>query len=223
MTTVDLDKNPLRDLNGRLHDDPPPQVAVTNPAGRHSVAVGIDADVEVSINGHVGYYCGGMNKRATIKVSGNAGPGVAENMMSGVVDVSGNASQYAGASAHGGTLIIRGDASSRCGISMKGVDIIVAGDVGHLSAFMAQTGHLVVCGNAGDHLGDSLYEAIIFVRGSVGDLGADCVEKEMTPGHLAKLESLLATAGLDIEPKEFKRYGSARKLYHFDIDHADAY
>jgi len=223
MTTIDLDKDPLRSLNGRLHNDPPKQVEVANPGGGHSVAVGIDADIEISIDGHVGYYCGGMNKRATIKVNGNAGPGVAENMMSGVVDVSGNASQYAGASAHGGTLIIRGDASSRCGISMKGVDIIVGGDVGHLSAFMAQTGHLVVCGNAGDHLGDSLYEAIIFVRGEVGELGADCIEKEMRPEHYTRLESLLGAAGLDFEPKEFKRYGSARKLYHFNIDHADAY
>ena len=32
--------------------------------------------------GHVGYYCAGMNKRATVRVRGNAGVGLAEDMIS---------------------------------------------------------------------------------------------------------------------------------------------
>ena len=83
-------------------------MTVNNPGGQHSIAVGIDADIDVTVNGHVGYYCGGMNKRARITVAGHAGPGVAENMMSGQVRVNGNASQYAGASGHGGTLVVDG-------------------------------------------------------------------------------------------------------------------
>src|ERR1700744_4814568 len=107
---------------------------------------------------------------------------------------------------------------------MKGVDIVVKGSVGHMSAFMAQSGNLVVCGDAGDALGDSIYEARLFVRGAVKSLGADCVEKEMRPEHIEILTGLLAKAGIaDAEPSEFKRYGSARKLYNFNIDNADAY
>ena len=104
-----------------------------------------------------------------------AGPGVAENMMSGTVIIDGDASQYAGATGHGGLLVIKGNASSRCGISMKGIDIVVFGNIGHMSAFMAQSGNLVVLGDAGDALGDSLYEARLFVRGSVKSLGSDCI------------------------------------------------
>ena len=59
------------------------------PGGRHAIAVGLDADYEVEIEGHVGYYCAGMNKRATVRVRGNCGVGVAENMMSGPVVVDG--------------------------------------------------------------------------------------------------------------------------------------
>ena len=44
----------------------------------------------VLIAGHVGFYCGGMNQEARITVDGHAGPGVAENMMSGSVRVRGN-------------------------------------------------------------------------------------------------------------------------------------
>ena len=124
---------------------------------------------------------------------------------------------------HGGTLIIEGDASARCGISMKGVDIVVAGNVGHMSAFMAQKGRLVICGDAGDFLGDSIYEARIYVRGKVGELGADCIEKEMTAEHVKELAELLSSTGVEATAGEFRRYGSARKLYNFNIDNADDY
>ena len=106
---------------------------------------------------------------------------------------------------------------------MKGTDIVVTGSVGHMGAFMAQQGRLVICGDAGDFLGDSLYEAIIFVAGKVGKLGADCIEKEMTARHLESLAGLLMDSAIDADPAGFRRYGSARKLYHFNIDHASEY
>jgi glutamate synthase domain-containing protein 3 len=228
MRTVDLAKTPLRELNLDLHrqKDGANEASweVLNPRGAHAVAVGVDAPIAVDVKGSVGYYCGGMNKNATITVHGSAGPGVAENMMSGKVVIKGDASQYAGATGRGGLLVIEGNASSRCGISMKGIDIVVRGNIGHMSAFMAQSGHLVVLGDAGDALGDSIYEAKLFVRGKVKSLGADCIEKEMRPEHHKELEKLLADAGIkDVKTSEFKRYGSARKLYNFNIDNADAY
>lgn len=225
--TVDLAETPLRELNERLHAASgadrvgPRSWRVINPGGRHSVAVGIDAPIEVVIEGHVGYYCAGMNKEATVRVRGNCGVGVAENIMSGTVVVEGNASQSAAASGRGGMVVIEGDASARCGISIKGVDVVVRGSVGHLSAFMAQKGRMVVCGDAGEALGDSLYEARIYVRGEVAGLGADCVLKEMRDEHRAELAGLLERAGAgDLEVGEFRRYGSARRLYNFQVDQA---
>ncbi len=228
MRTIDLSKVTLRDLNQDLHRQAEgtneTEWEVINPRGHHAVAVGVDATVNINIKGHVGYYCAGMNKKATITVHGSAGPGVAENMMSGRVVIKGDASQYAGATGRGGLLVIEGNASSRCGISMKGIDIVVRGNIGHMSAFMAQSGHLVVLGDAGDALGDSIYEAKLFVRGAVKSLGADCIEKDMRPEHHTELAALLEKAGVDgVKTSEFKRYGSARKLYTFNIDNADAY
>ena len=228
MPVFDLSTTPLRELNSALHalaqgaNDT--QFEVINPRGSHSVAVGVDAAVNVDVKGSVGYYCAGMNDGGTITVHGSAGSGVAENMMSGTVVIEGDASQYAGATGRGGLLVIKGNAASRCGISMKGIDIVVHGNIGHMSAFMGQSGHLVVLGDAGDALGDSLYEAKLFVRGKVKSLGADCIEKEMRPEHIAVLAELLEKAGVsDVKPEEFTRYGSARKLYNFNIDNADAY
>ncbi len=227
MQTYDLEANGLRGLNATLQSQATEtnqtSWEVVNPKGSHAIAVGLDAPIEVTVKGSTGYYCAGMNQQATVKVEGSVGPGVAENMMSGQVIVDGDASQYAGATGHGGLLVIKGNASSRCGISMKGIDIVVHGNIGHMSAFMAQAGNLVVCGDAGDALGDSLYEARLFVRGSVKSLGADCIEKEMRPEHLDILRNLLDRAGSDAKPEEFKRYGSARQLYNFDIDNSAAY
>ena len=196
---------------------------IDNPMGTHSIGVGLEGAPRITINGHVGFYCGGMNDGAEIEIHGHAGPGVAENMMSGRVHVHGNASQSAGASGWGGLLQIDGDASSRCGISMKGIDIVVRGNVGHMSAFMAQSGNLVVCGDAGADLGDSIYEARLFVAGDVKGLGADCVEKEMRDEHIAILLTLLEQTGVEEDPVRFRRFGSARKLYHFNVDHAADY
>ncbi|MCU9850638.1 GXGXG domain-containing protein [Defluviimonas sp. WL0024] len=227
MQTFDLSKSSLRELNATLHAQKAStnQTAweIANPRGHHAIAVGLDAPIEVTVKGSTGYYCAGMNKQATVVVKGSAGPGVAENMMSGTVIVEGDASQYAGATGNGGLLVIKGNASSRCGISMKGIDIVVFGNIGHMSAFMAQSGNLVVLGDAGDALGDSLYEARLFVRGSVKSLGADCIEKEMRPEHLEILRELIERSGAPARPEEFKRYGSARRLYNFHIDNASAY
>lgn len=227
MQTIDLEAQSLRVLNSTLQaqNDDTNQTSweIVNPKGSHAIAVGLDAPIEVTVKGSTGYYCGGMNKQATINVVGSAGPGVAENMMSGTVVIEGDASQYAGATGHGGLLVIKGNASSRCGISMKGIDIVVHGNIGHMSAFMAQSGNLVVCGDAGDALGDSLYEARLFVRGKVKSLGADCIEKEMRPEHIEILKDLLERGQCDAKPEEFRRYGSARKLYNFDVDNAADY
>ncbi len=225
---IDLAETPVRSLNAALHglggDTNQTLWRVVNPRGQHAVAVGVDAPVRIEIAGHAGYFCAGMNQGATIVIDGNAGNGVAENMMSGRVQVRGNASAAAGATAHGGLLVIEGNAAARCGISMKGVDIVVGGNVGHMSAFMAQAGTLTVLGDAGDSLGDSIYEAQIFVRGKVASLGADCVEKPMRAAHLAALRARLDAAGFsDVDTTAFKRYGSARRLYHFHVDNAGEY
>ena len=226
--TFDLSRVPLREVNQFLHREalnkPQLQVTIENPNGAHAIAVGLNTPVEVTIEGHAGYYAAGMNQLASVTINGSAGTGVAENMMSGKVHVKGFASNAAGATAQGGLLVIDGDAGLRCAISLKGADVVVGGSVGSFSAFMAQAGNLVVLGDAGEALGDSLYEARIFVRGSVKSLGADCVEQPMGDSERQVLAELLARAGhADVDPSAFKLFGSARTLYNFHVDNAGAY
>ena len=228
MIKLNLKKDSLRKVNELLQNldqkSNDRSFKIINPDGNHAICAGLKEEMDVTIDGHVGYYCAGMNMKADVTVNGNVGTGVAENMMSGSVHVKGNASQSAGATAHGGTLIVDGDTSSRCGISMKGIDIIVKGSVGHMSAFMAQSGNLVICGDAGDALGDSIYEAKIFIKGEPKSLGADCEKKNMNKKDQDLLKSLLKKASIDENQlTHFKMYGSARKLYNFNIDNVSEY
>jgi glutamate synthase domain-containing protein 3 len=224
-TRLDLAQVGRREINRLLHEARSGQFLIANPRGAHAVAAGLDGDLDITIDGHVGYYCAGMNKGARVTINGNASTGVAENMMSGRVHVTGDASQSAGATGCGGLLVIDGNASTRCGISLRGLDIVVKGSVGNTAAFMAQAGNLVVLGDTGDALGDSIYEARLYVRGKVKSLGTDCIEKPMREEHKQTLRRLLDAAGCggDVRVEDFRRYGSARKLYNFHIDNLGSY
>jgi glutamate synthase domain-containing protein 3 len=225
---LDFKKSSLRKINSFLQNidfkNNKRDFTIKNPSGEHAICAGLKENMLVKINGHVGYYCGGMNKKANIIIEGNAGTGLGENMMSGTIHVKGNTSQSTGATAHGGTIIVDGDASSRCGISMKGVDIIVKGSVGHMSCFMAQAGTLLVCGNAGEALGDSIYETVIYIAGKPKSLGVDCIEKKITKTDIEKIKNLLKQGNIKkLKPSNFKKFGSARKLYNFNIDNVSDY
>ena len=121
--------------------------------------------------------------------------------------------------------MIHGDASARCGISLKGADIVVRGSVGHMAAFMAQKGCLVVCGDAGESLGDSLYEARLYVRGSGRRASARTASRRRcaTSTSLRCVRCSTAAGIDDVDPGEFRRYGSARRLYNFHVDNLGAY
>ena len=202
------------------------EFVIDNPAGAHNVAVGLDAPVQVTVDGHVGYYAAGMNQQAEITIDGNAGTGVAENMMSGTVWVKGNASQSAGATAHGGLLVIEGNAAARCGISMKGVDIVVGGNVGHMSAFMAQAGRLVVRGDAGEALGDSIYEAR-HLRARRRRVAGRRLRRQGDARRAPRTNSASLLEGRRFRGRRHRAPTPATarraRLYHFHVDNAASY
>lgn len=218
MVTLSCAELPVREINRRLRELPDgTAVRITEPRGRHNLAVGLRHRLDITIEGNAGYYIGGLCDGPDIVVDGFVGWGVGENLMSGTVRVLGNASESAAASAHGGVVSIAGDASSRAGISLKGGTLVVAGDVGHMSGFMAQAGIMLVGGDAGEALGDSLYEAVIYVGGTVRTLGADARVEDLTDEDVLKVKKLVDVTGFDhIEAQNVTRIGSARQLYNFD-------
>jgi glutamate synthase domain-containing protein 3 len=222
---LDLAELSVREVNAALRDVAPgASVRLLSARGQHNLAVGLDADISVDIEGPAGYYAGGLGKQARVTVHGPAGWGAGENLMSGSVVVHGNASQSAAASAHGGLVVVHGDASLRAGISLKGGTLAVAGSVGRYCGFLAQAGTILIGGDAAAGLGDSLYEAVIYVAGRVGELGTDARVEELTEADIARVRKLCDASGFThIDPADVTRIGSARELYHFDTQHVGSY
>lgn len=216
-TIIDCEVRTTREINLALREAALEQtpVVLRNPDCRHNLAVGVTTPLSVQIDGHVGYYCGGLCDGVDIRVTGDAGWGLAENLMGGRIAITGSAGSAAGATMRGGTVIVGGDAGARCGIAMKGGALIIGGSVGVLSAFMMQKGVLIICGDAGEGLGDSLYEGKIYVRGKIDSLGSDAVIVEQTAEDAAMLESALADAGIHAAASEFQKIVSGKKLYNF--------
>ena len=108
----DLAKQSVREINAALHSADNGAFAILNPGGAHALACGVNAPLDITIKGHTGYYCGGMNQLARLRIEGNAGTGFAENIMSGEARVSGNVSQSLGATECGGLVVVEGSARS---------------------------------------------------------------------------------------------------------------
>jgi formylmethanofuran dehydrogenase subunit C len=227
--TLDCEQLATRDINRMLRELPEgSHVRLLSPKGRHNLAVGIEQDLSITIEGNAGYFIGGLSGSRLggprITIDGFVGWSVGENLMGGEIKVCGSASQSAGASARGGTLVIEGHASLRAGISLKGGVIAIAGDAGPMSGFLAQAGTMLIGGNAGPGLGDSLYETVIYVAGSIASLGADARIDEMTEQDVSTVKSLVEHTGFDhIAPGDVTKVSSARQLYHFSTEHHGAY
>ena len=76
-TTLDLGTLDRREINRTLQGAEAGAFTVLNPGGAHALACGLMHPVEVTVEGHCGYYAAGMNKAAHVTVRGTAGTGVA--------------------------------------------------------------------------------------------------------------------------------------------------
>ena len=221
LKTLDCAGRTTREINVFLKAmarmGPEAEVVLHNPDSRHNLGVGITTPLKLHIEGPVGYYCAGLCEGVDVRITGDAGWGLAENLMSGRVQLSASAGSSAGATMRGGTLIVGGSAGARCGVAMKGGTLIVGGDVGYMTGFMMQKGVLIIGGDAGEALGDSLYEGRIYIRGRADALGSDAVQADLTEEDIFLLAAAFADAGMDMAPAEFKKIVSGKKLYNFDI------
>jgi glutamate synthase domain-containing protein 3 len=216
--TIDCDGRTVREVNERLRraiGDGERDVRLLNPGARHNLAVAVLTDARITIEGPVGYYCGGMSDGVRLEVHGSAGWGVAECLMSGEVVVDGNAGNGAAASIRGGTVVVRGDAAARAGIAMKGGLLVIGGDTGYMTGFMMQRGRIVVCGNAGPAIADSMYEGVIYVGGDLAELGNDTVVSDASPEELGEIRATLERYRVK-GPDAFRKIVSGRKLWNYD-------
>jgi len=216
--TIDAGSRTTREINEAIRRaiaEGATEVAIDDPAGKHSLAVALDGQVTITCNGTVGYFIGALGMGPDIEVHGNAGWSVGADLMTGSVIVHGNAGSSVGASCRGGLVVVDGDVGARAAIALKGATVVIGGSVGYMSAFMMQAGTFVIGGNAADGLGDSMYAGDIFVGGQIESPGADALVADATDEDLVQLKELLSGVGHEFD-RPWKHITSGGKLHHFE-------
>lgn len=223
--TIDVGDRHIREINEDIQAAVAAGKAVTvkNTLSRHNLGIGLPPGADLTFEGSVGYYCGGLNTGAVIDIERNAGWALGEGMSAGHITVGGYAGMSCGAAMTGGTIHVKGDAGPRCGVAMKGGDIIVEGKIGYQSGFMAHAGRIIALGGAGASCADALWQGEVWVAGEIESLGVDVKVVEPTAEEVAEINSLLDPLGLVDSAREWKKMISGERLWYFESRDANAW
>jgi len=108
-----------------------------------------------------------------------------------------------------------------CGLNSP-LSVNIKGNVGFYCAGMNQQANVTIDGHAGVGLAENMMSGLVRVKGNASQSAG-------ATGHGGLLviegdaSSRCGISQINKDVKSFRRYGSARKLYNFDIDHADEY
>ena len=222
---VDVGKRHIKEINEEIQAvaQNGKDIRVINTLSRHNLGVGLPDGAQISFEGSVGYYCGGLNVGAHITIGGNAGWACGEGMSKGLITVGGYCGMSCGAAMMGGTIHVKGDAGPRCGVAMKGGNIVVEGKIGYQSGFMAHSGRIIALGGAGESCADALWEGEVWVAGEVESLGVDVHVLEPTAEEVAEVDAILDPLGLKDNSRNWRKMVSGQRLWYFESRHASAW
>ena len=222
---VDVGKRHIKEINEEIQAvaQNGKDIRVINTLSRHNLGVGLPDGAQISFEGSVGYYCGGLNVGAHITIGGNAGWACGEGMSKGLITVGGYCGMSCGAAMIGGTIHVKGDAGPRCGVAMKGGNIVVEGKIGYQSGFMAHSGRIIALGGAGESCADALWEGEVWVAGEVESLGVDVHVLEPTAEEVAEVDAILDPLGLKDNSRNWRKMVSGQRLWYFESRDASAW
>lgn len=222
---VDVGKRHIKEINEEIQAvaQNGKDIRVINTLSRHNLGVGLPDGAQISFEGSVGYYCGGLNVGAHITIGGNAGWACGEGMSKGLITVGGYCGMSCGAAMMGGTIHVKGDTGPRCGVAMKGGNIVVEGKIGYQSGFMAHSGRIIALGGAGESCADALWEGEVWVAGEVESLGVDVHVLEPTAEEVAEVDAILDPLGLKDNSRNWRKMVSGQRLWYFESRDASAW
>ena len=222
---IEVGDRPIREVHKDIQAaaQKPERIRVINSLSRHNLGVGLPPNIDITFEGSVGYYCGGLNTGANITIERNCGWAAGEGMAAGHITVGGYAGMSCGAAMMGGTIHVKGDAGPRCGVAMKGGTIIVEGKIGYQSGFMAHRGKIIALGGAGASCADALWEGEVWVAGDVESLGVDVNVFEPQAEEVAEIDAILAPLGLVDSRRNWRKMVSGQRLWYFESRDASAW
>ena len=145
LTALELNcsKLSVRELNAALRELPDGSVVnITEPRGRHNLAVGLSNKLEITISGNAGYFIGGCATGPTSPLTASSAGRWRRTSCQARSGCAGTPRSAQGRPLTAVSLSSKGTLRRAAAISLKGGTIAVGGDVGHMSGFMAQAGTL---------------------------------------------------------------------------------
>lgn len=198
-------------------------IRVVNTRSRHNLGVGLPDGADVTFEGSVGYYCGGLSRGARVHVERNAGWALGEGMDGGHISVNGYAGMSVGAAMIDGTIHVKGNTGPRCGVAMKGGNIIVEGKLGYQAGFMAHSGRIIALDGGGDSCADALWQGEVWIAGDVDSFGVDVKIVDPSAEDVAEIDAILAPLGLVDRSRNWRKLISGQRLWYFESRDASAW
>ena len=204
-TALDVENLDLRAasalIKGAPIDEP---LELEHVAHLHGLLAGLKAG-EYIVNGDAGDYLGVLNDGAHLRVRGNVGNYVGDNMTRGLIQVDGDAAYGAGLYPYGGTLVVRGSAGDFTATMNKGATILVGGNVGDECGTYHLAGDFIVVGNAGVNFGNFLIRGTIYLGGTCESLGHNTQLQEVTDEDVLKLMHYFEQYDISADARNFKK------------------
>ena len=222
---VEVGDRHIREINEEIQDlcRKNKKIRIINTLSRHNLGIGLPPNCELSFEGSVGYFCGGLNTGAKLSIERNAGWACGEGMSDGMITVGGYAGMSVGAAMIGGTIHVKGNSGPRCGVAMKGGNIIVEGKIGYQSGFMAHSGKIIALGGAGDSCADALWAGEVWVAGPIDGLGVDVNVVEPTAEEVSEVDDILKPLGLQDSSRDWRKMVAGQRLWYFESRDANAW
>jgi glutamate synthase domain-containing protein 3 len=172
---------------------------------QHCIAVGIEKDAKIIVNGNAGDLFASLNNGAKIVLNGNAGRFTGDSMTEGEIVINGNAGNGAGTYMSGGVLVVKGSAGGKIGQYMKNGIVVIEGDARDFIGLYQTGGSIVITGNVGSAVGHWKVGGNIYIGGKRGELGYNSKEVPLEDEDRDFLQSLFKKYDIKSEGKKFKK------------------
>ncbi|MFH1125501.1 MAG: tributyrin esterase [Candidatus Altiarchaeota archaeon] len=209
MKVLDLEGMTPRQANKLIKEEAlkEKKIVIESPHSIHFLCAGLDLEkeVELEVNGDLGYYAASMINNVKVKINGRAGWYPADNMTSGEVEIMGDGGDGAGQGMYGGTLIVHGNTNSRTGQLMKNGLIIVKGNSGFMTGLYMMNGKIIVCSDLEEYAGESIIGGAIYFGGGYKSLGKNAKVEEVSDEEIQWLKKTLEQHSMKKDAKKFKK------------------
>lgn len=187
------------------------KIRIENLTARHYLVSGILDEIDIYIDGSVGFYAGSMIEGPKIFVNGNSDWFTGDNMTKGEIVINGHAGNGLGQGIYGGTIVAMKDAGDRVGALMKNGTIIVNGNVGVMTGLYMMGGKLIVLGDLGEYTGESIIGGSIIFSGKVKDFGKNASVLDLEDREKEEIFELLDRYKISSKQLNFKKIGAKDK------------